>query len=62
MAVRSQEEVATKKPGRPAFSRVLLKLSGEAFSDTSTGYGIDAAVVSRIAEEVTEARGDRARE
>jgi uridylate kinase len=37
---------------------VILKLSGEAFSDTSTGYGIEAGVVTRIAEEITEARRD----
>jgi uridylate kinase len=38
------------------FRRVVLKLSGEAFADTSISYGIDAAVVQRIAEEVVEAR------
>jgi uridylate kinase len=40
------------------YSRVVLKLSGEAFADTSIGYGIDAAVVQRIAEEVATARAD----
>ena len=38
------------------FRRVVLKLSGEAFADTTIGFGIDAAVVQRIAEEVAEAR------
>ncbi|HEX5586552.1 MAG TPA: UMP kinase [Acidimicrobiia bacterium] len=38
------------------FRRVVLKLSGEAFADSSTGFGIDAAVVQRIADEVAEAR------
>ena len=38
------------------YSRVVLKLSGEAFADTTTNFGIDAAVVQRIAEEVAEAR------
>ena len=38
------------------FRRVVLKLSGEAFADTTTNYGIDAAVVQRIAEEVAAAR------
>ena len=38
------------------FRRVVLKLSGEAFADGATGFGIDAAVVQRIAEEVAEAR------
>jgi uridylate kinase len=37
---------------------VVLKLSGEAFADTTIGYGIDAAVVQRIAEEVASARAD----
>jgi uridylate kinase len=40
------------------FRRVVLKLSGEAFADTSISFGIDAAVVQRIAEEVAEARAD----
>ena len=40
------------------FRRVVLKLSGEAFADRSTGYGIDAAVVHRIAQEVAAARRD----
>jgi uridylate kinase len=34
------------------YGRVVLKLSGEVFADASTGTGIDAAVVQRIAEEV----------
>jgi uridylate kinase len=38
------------------FRRVVLKLSGEAFADRSISFGIDAAVVQRIAEEVVEAR------
>ena len=38
------------------FRRVVLKLSGEAFADTSTGFGIDAQVVQRIAQEVGDAR------
>jgi uridylate kinase len=40
------------------YHRVVLKLSGEAFADTTIGYGIDAAVVQRIAEEVASARAD----
>src|SRR3954447_11083778 len=38
------------------YRRVILKLSGEAFADTTTNFGIDAALVQRIAEEVAEAR------
>ncbi len=40
------------------YQRVVLKLSGEAFADRSIGYGIDAQVVGRIAEEVTAAQRD----
>src|SRR5436305_3387115 len=42
--------------GESQYRRVVLKLSGEAFADTTTNFGIDAAVVQRIAEEVAEAR------
>jgi uridylate kinase len=35
--------------------RVLLKLSGEAFADPATGYGIDPDTVHRVAMEVGEA-------
>lgn len=38
--------------------RVVLKLSGEVFADTSIGFGIDAEIVHRIAEEVAAARRD----
>jgi uridylate kinase len=40
------------------YRRVVLKLSGEAFADQSIAYGIDAAVVQRIAEEVTKANNE----
>jgi len=40
-------------PGKPIYKRVLLKLSGEALMG-DTGFGIDAAVVARIADEVKE--------
>jgi uridylate kinase len=40
------------------YRRAVLKLSGEAFADTTTEYGIDAAVVQRIAEEVASARSE----
>ena len=39
----------------PAYTRVLLKLSGEALMGDQ-GYGVDPAVVTRIAEEVAEIR------
>ncbi len=40
------------------YPRVVLKLSGEAFADASTNFGIDASVVQRIAEEVADARSN----
>jgi uridylate kinase len=40
------------------YRRVVLKLSGEAFADRSIGYGIDAEIVGRIAEEVAKARAE----
>ncbi len=42
----------------PRWSRVVLKLSGEAFADPETGFGIDGQVVGRIAREVAEVRRD----
>jgi uridylate kinase len=39
--------------GRPAYRRIVLKLSGEALAG-SQGYGIDPAVLDRIAAEVRE--------
>ncbi len=39
----------------PAYRRVLLKLSGEAFMG-SKGFGIDAPTVARLADEVEEVR------
>jgi uridylate kinase len=38
-----------------AFRRVVLKLSGESFAE-ETGWGIDAAVVARIAQEIADSR------
>jgi uridylate kinase len=41
--------------GESKYRRVVFKLSGEAFAERETGYGIDAKVVQRIAEEVADA-------
>jgi len=38
------------------YHRVVLKLSGEAFADSTTGFGIDEAIVGRIAQELADAR------
>src|SRR6478735_7015274 len=40
------------------YRRVVLKLSGEAFADSEKGYGIDAEIVTRIADEVTAVRNE----
>jgi uridylate kinase len=44
---------------RPRWPRVLLKLSGEAFAGEA-GYGIDGAVVERLATEIVEVRKELA--
>jgi len=38
------------------YRRVVLKLSGEAFADSTTGFGIDAEVVHRLAVEIHDVR------
>src|SRR5438067_13534827 len=40
--------------GRPAYRRIVLKLSGEALAG-SQGYGIDPLVLDRVASEVRDA-------
>ena len=41
---------------RPAYKRILLKLSGEALMGEQT-YGIDPAVATRIARDISEIQG-----
>ncbi|HEY8201551.1 MAG TPA: UMP kinase [Actinomycetota bacterium] len=36
----------------PVFKRILLKLSGEAFAGTGLGFGIDAGIVTSLAEQL----------
>lgn len=38
----------------PTYSRVLIKLSGEAFAGSDTGFGIDAGVVTSLAKQLAE--------
>lgn len=38
----------------PAYRRVLLKLSGEAFATPTLGFGIDAGIVSSLAKQLAE--------
>jgi uridylate kinase len=40
----------------PAYDRVLLKLSGEAFADPDLGFGIDPRIVNSLAEQFGEVR------
>ena len=51
MAVRSEEELATEKPARAAFQRVLLKLSGEALMGDKE-YGLHRERIDAIAGEI----------
>jgi uridylate kinase len=53
VAVRSEEEVASAQPGRAAFQRVLLKLSGEALMGDKE-YGLDRGRIDAIAGEIVE--------
>ena len=44
-------------PSKPLpYKRVLLKLSGEAFSDARNGFGLDPRIVASIARQVAEAQ------
>lgn len=43
---------------KPRWSRVVLKLSGEAFASANAGETIDAATVERLAGEIAECRAD----
>jgi uridylate kinase len=43
---------------RPPFSRVLLKLSGEAFSDPAVKGGIDPTIVGQVAKELAQQASD----
>lgn len=42
---------------KPVFKRVLVKLSGEAFMNSSIGYGIDTGVVMSVADQLAEVHG-----
>ena len=43
---------------KPKYSRILLKLSGEAFAPNDTGYGIDAEKVAKTAQEISKVLSD----
>jgi uridylate kinase len=40
--------------GQATYERVLLKLSGEAFADPSLGFGIDAGIVTSLAQQLAD--------
>ena len=40
--------------GKPRFDRVLVKLSGEAFADTSVGFGLDYGKIDGVARQLVE--------
>jgi uridylate kinase len=48
--------VLVTSPARPAYKRILLKLSGEALMGEQT-YGIDPAVATQIAKDIKEIQG-----
>jgi uridylate kinase len=54
MSVGDQAGPAERGGGRPELKRVLVKLSGEAFMDSSTGYGIDIDTINSMADELAE--------
>jgi uridylate kinase len=51
VSVRPEERRAVRPPGGPAFSRVLVKLSGEALLGPRQ-YGVDLGTVEQIAREL----------
>ena len=53
----SDSAPSTTEPAAPRWGRVVLKLSGEAFAGEA-GYGVDGAIVRRVAEEIVEVRRD----
>ena len=38
--------------GKPRFERVVVKLSGEAFADTSVGFGLDYGKIDGVARQL----------
>jgi uridylate kinase len=39
---------------QPTYGRVLIKLSGESFAESQTGFGIDAGIVNSLAKQLAE--------
>jgi uridylate kinase len=55
LSAQPEARRAARRSSRPAFSRVLLKLSGEALLGPRP-YGVDLATVERIAREIVDVR------
>jgi uridylate kinase len=53
MTAQPETELASPEAGGPAFSRILLKLSGESLMG-DRDYGMDRATIDAIAEEIVE--------
>ena len=53
-STQSAAKGTKKSAGKPLYSRILLKVSGEALMG-DTQYGIDVGTVDRIAEEIQQA-------
>jgi uridylate kinase len=54
MSEEGKEGMVGRPGGKPVRNRVVVKLSGEAFMDSSVGYGIDIDTVHSVAEELAE--------
>ena len=47
--------MATRRSGKSVYKRVLLKLSGEALQNPSTGAGLDPQRINEVAQEIADA-------
>src|SRR5918999_1411614 len=50
----NQPQPAESGDGKPKFERVVVKLSGEAFADTSVGFGLDYGKIDGVARQLVE--------
>jgi uridylate kinase len=49
-----EPQPAESGDGKPKFERVVVKLSGEAFADTSVGFGLDYGKIDGVARQLVE--------
>src|ERR687894_1803039 len=50
----NQPQPAESGDGKPKFERVVVKLSGEAFADSSVGFGLDYEKIDGVARQLVE--------